>query len=110
MDCPCDLTSRRLDASDVALRFERAHHLHSEVDIHRLIPTFWVVVEEQVVSGFQFASSFQKRPHLIESRFPCSGDIADWHRVPDCCHQLYRAVSTTTSYFMGMVPHTRERQ
>jgi len=88
MNCPCDLTNRYLDASDVALRLERACHLDTEVNVHRLIPTFWVVIQKQVVAGFQFASSFQKRPHLIESRLPCSGNISDGHRSPDCCHQL----------------------
>src|SRR6266700_7354868 len=88
MNCPCDLTSRRLYALDVALPFERARHLDTEVDIHRLIPTFWVVIEEQVVSGAQLAIRFQVRPHLIERRLPCSGDIADGHCSSDCCHQL----------------------
>ena len=88
MNCPCDLTSRRLDALDVALPLERARHLDTKVDIHRLIPTFRVVIEEQVVSRVQFAIRFLARPHLIERRLPCSGDIADGHRGPDCCHQL----------------------
>src|SRR6267143_6177317 len=88
MNRPCDLTSRGLDASDLAPRFEPARHLDTEVDVHSLIPTYWVVIEEQVVSGIQFASRFQKRPHLIESRLPYSGDIADGHFGPDCCHQL----------------------
>jgi hypothetical protein len=30
MNCRCDLTSRRLDALDVALPFERARHLEAE--------------------------------------------------------------------------------
>ena len=46
MNCLCDFTNRRLDASDVAFPFERARHLDTEVDVHRLISTFWVVIEE----------------------------------------------------------------
>src|ERR1700730_8685940 len=88
MNCRSDLTSRRLDASDVALPFERTRDLDNEVDIHCLIPALWVVIEEQVVSRVQFAAlRFQQRPHLIERRLPCSGDIAEGYRDPDRCHQ-----------------------
>src|ERR1700686_649707 len=88
MNRPCDLPSRRLDASDAALPFEREGDLDTKVDMHRLVPTFGVVIEEQVVSGAQFAVRLQERPHLIERRLPCSSDTADGHRSPDCCHEL----------------------
>jgi hypothetical protein len=88
MNCPRDLTSWGLDASDVGLPLERARHLDTEVDVHSRIPRFWVVIEEQVVYRVQFVSRSQKCPHLIESRLSCSADIADGHCGPDCCHQL----------------------
>src|ERR1700732_4622424 len=88
MNGPCDLTSWRLDASDLAVAFEWTRHLDTKVDIHRLVPTFWVVIKEQIVSRTQSAIRLQERPHLIERRLPCSGDIADGHRSPGCCHQL----------------------
>src|SRR6516164_7521023 len=110
MNCPCDLTSRRLDASDVALPFERAFHLDTEVDIHRLVPTFWVVIEEQVVSGAQFAIRFQERPHSIERPLPYSGDIADGHRGPDCCHQLCLRSFHHNIVFHGHGPSARARR
>src|ERR1700731_177777 len=88
MNGPCDLTSWRLDASDLALAFEWTRHLDAKVDIHRLVPTFWVVIKEQIVSRTQSAIRLQERPHLIERRLPCSGDTADGHRGPDCCHRL----------------------
>ena len=65
MNCSCDLTGWRLDASDVTLRLERARHLDTEVDVHCLITTFRVVIEEQIVSRAQLAIGFQERPHLI---------------------------------------------
>src|ERR1700730_8780248 len=86
MNGPCDLTSWRLDASDLALAFEWTRHLDAKVDVHRLVPTFWVVIKEQIVSRTQSAVRLQERPHLIERRLPCSGDIADGHRGPACCH------------------------
>src|SRR5580692_3610956 len=76
MNGPCDLTSWRLDASDLALAFEWTRHLDTKVDIHRLVPTFWVVIKEQIVSRTQSAIRLQERPHLIERRLPCSGDTA----------------------------------
>ena len=88
MNGPCDLTSWRLDASDIALPFERAPHLDTEVDVHRLIPTVRVVIEKQVMSRGQFATLFQERPHLVERWLPCSGDLADGHSSPDCCYRL----------------------
>jgi hypothetical protein len=91
MNGPYDLTSRRLYASDRALAFafERVRHLDTKVDIHCVISTFRVVIEEQIVSGAQFAIRLQERPHLIERRPPCSGDIADGHCGTDCRHQLW---------------------
>jgi len=65
MNCSCDLTGWRLDASDVTLRLERARHLDTEVDVHCLIATFRVVIEEQIVSRAQLAIGFQERSHLI---------------------------------------------
>jgi hypothetical protein len=88
MNCSRDLASRRLDAPDVALPFERARYLDTEVDVHWLIPAFCVVIEEQVMSRAQFAIRFQESPCLIERWFPCSGDISDRHSGPDRCHQL----------------------
>src|ERR1700730_5718683 len=88
MNGPCDLTSWRLDASDLAVAFEWTRHLDTTVDIHRLVPTLRVVIKEQIVSGTQSAIRLQERPHLIERRLPCSGDIADGDRSPDCRHQL----------------------
>src|ERR1700733_2085417 len=89
MNCPCDLASRRLDAPNVTLPFERARHLDAEVDVHCLIPAFCVVIEEQVMSRAQFATHFQERPHLIERWFPCAGDISDRHCGSDRSHELY---------------------
>jgi hypothetical protein len=110
MNRPCDLTSRRLDALDIALPFERARHLDAEVDIHRLIPAFCVVMQEQVVSRAQSAILSQKGPHLIERRLPCSGDAADSHFGPDCCHQLCLPSFHHNVVVHGHGPSRRERQ
>jgi hypothetical protein len=85
MNRPCDLTGRRVDALDVTVRFESERHLDTKVDTHRLIPAFWVVIEEQVVSRAQSAIRLQEGPHLIERRLPCLGDTGDGHFSSNGC-------------------------
>ena len=67
MNCLCDLTNRRLDASDVAIPFELVLHLDTEVDVHRIISTFWVVIEEQVVSSGPNPLFVFKNAHTLSS-------------------------------------------
>jgi hypothetical protein len=70
MNLPRHLARWRLDAFDVALRFEPARHLATEVDIHRFISMRRVMIEEQVVSGLQVSVRLSGTP--IHDRAPTS--------------------------------------
>ena len=72
-----DFSSWSLNTLDVALPVEREGYLDTEVDEHRVIATFRVVIEKPVVPRAQFLSSSQESPDLIKSRLPGSGDITD---------------------------------
>jgi hypothetical protein len=101
------LSRRRRDTSDVALRFERAHHLDTEVDIHRFMSMRRVMIEEQVVSGVQLAARLQERPYAIERRLPCSGDITEGIVARVAATSSGRTISTNTSRYLN--PFKREQ-
>jgi hypothetical protein len=90
MNRRCDFARRRFNAPNGAGRLQGVSHLDAEINVHYHAADFWVVIEEQIVTGTRSIVGFQEGPNLIECGLPCPGNAAARYVGPDTMPILVR--------------------